>query len=140
MSYSADPVLDADRHTDEMFRKSDEQDRAEMALAGRFLAMAKQADANALCDFASTTDWDAMKRQPIDQRTATRLPKRQQTLAEVMAESLDYSDGPSLSEALQLLLNVAHGADLVNAPAQARALLGRMAEKWAYFNVGKDSE
>jgi hypothetical protein len=140
MSYSADPVLDADRHTDEMFRKSDEQDREEMALAGRFLAMAKQADANALCDFASTTDWDAMKRQPIDPRTATRLPKRQQTLAEVMAESLDYSDGPSLSEALQLLLNVAHGADLVNAPAQARALLGRMAEKWAYFNVGKDKE
>lgn len=135
MSYSADPVLDAGRHTEEMFRQSDELERAEIALGARFLRLAGKADANALCDFASTTDWDAAKRQPIDQRTATSLPKRQQTLAEVMAESLDFASGPSLCEAMQLILNVAYGANLANAPAQARDLLGRMAAKWAEFNV-----
>jgi hypothetical protein len=62
-------------------------------------------------------------------------PLRVQRLHEVMGESLDYSNGPSMVEAMQLILNVAYSANLVNAPAQARALLARMANAWASQNV-----
>lgn len=137
MSYSSNPVLDADRHTEEVFDLAERQQAAEVALGAKFLKLAGKADANAVCDFATTTDWDAVKRQPVDQRTATRLPQRHQTIAEVMTDALDYTDGPSLCEVMQLVLNVAHGSDLVNTQAQARELLGRMAAKWAHFNVGE---
>jgi len=59
-------------------------------------------------------------------------PKRYQTLAECMGESLDYTDGPASIELYQLLLNAAAGADV---QAQANDLLGRMAVVFAKFHA-----
>jgi hypothetical protein len=103
-------------------------------LQADFLAAADKGDANALAPWAPfTTDWALIKSSAIDQRTAKSLPKRAQTLAECMAESLDYGNGPSLSEAMQLILNVATGCD-ESTTSQARRLLERMAESFAYHN------
>lgn len=86
-----------------------------------FAEACRKADANALATWAPTvSDWN------IDQPHARRTP----LFHEVMAEALDFSDGPQMSELMQLVLNVAHGADVVNAPAQARALLERMSAEW----------
>lgn len=86
-----------------------------------FAEACRKADSNALATWAPT-----VSDLNIDQPHARRTP----LFHEVMAEALDFSDGPTLSEVMQLVLNVAHGADVVNAPAQARALLDRMGTEW----------
>jgi hypothetical protein len=93
-------------------------------------------DANALCTWAPyTTDWQAINRLPLEQRTAEKraAAKRAQTMAECMVESLDYGDGPSMVEAMQLVLNAARCTDDALS-AQARRLLERMAESFAARN------
>lgn len=93
-----------------------------------FRQACKRGDANALCDWAPfTTDWDAVKRLPVD--AVESLPKRAQTLAEVLHESADMTGGPSLTELMQLLLNTASG--LPAAQDQARKLLQRMGAVYA---------
>jgi hypothetical protein len=107
-----------------------------------FMAACHKADANALAPWAPMrNDWAGvgMSNMPRSLGDAARMPKRQQTFAEVLGESLDFTGGPDLSELLQLLLNVAHGADTVNAPAQARALLARMAAAYVNEHAGEDA-
>lgn len=100
-----------------------------------FEKAARDGDANALAAWAPlVTDWDAVKRQPVDMRTSG--PQRVQTLSEVMVASLDFADGPSMVEAMQLLLNVAYSADLVNTPSMARGLIERMGRSFAFHNSG----
>lgn len=117
----------------------DMQDRlisAEIGLATSYMVACGRGDANALAPFApsvrdSAASPDASgKYVPWEER-----PLRVQTVAEIMQGSLDYRDGPSLTEVMQLVLNVAYGTDLVNTPEQARALLGRMASTWAQMNA-----
>lgn len=124
---------------DVAFEKKAAQQEAQAALstklAGEFLAACRKADANGLCDFAlMVTDVDGMNRTVLVDPNPGATPKRYQSLAEVMYDSLDFGTGPTTTELMQLVLNVAHGTDLVNAPAQARALLGRMAESFGNQN------
>jgi hypothetical protein len=100
-----------------------------------FMAAVDKGDANALAPWAPlTTDWEAANK---DADTSVRFStiigrhKRQQTLAECMSESLDYSGGPSIVEAMHLILNVASGKD---ESETARRLLERMAACFAYHN------
>jgi len=109
-------------------------ERTERQLYDDFQKSVDGGDANALCAWAPRiTDWAVARATPIDQRKATSLPKRAQTLAECMAESLDCGDGPSMAEAMQLIVNVATGCD-ESTTAQARRLLERMAESFARHN------
>jgi len=106
----------------------------ERELARQFAKAVAKGDANALCPWAPyITDWETIKRTPVDQRTATALPKRQQTLAELMDESIDYGRGPSLAEAMQLILNAASGSE--STQQQARDLLARMGDAFARMNA-----
>jgi hypothetical protein len=128
MSYSTDPVEDAAVHYDKIFSEAEAADKAEGDLALDFLAACRKCDSNALARFAPMVN---------DYQSAfVPMPKRMQTMTEVLEESLDY-DGPTTSEVMQLLLNVAYGTDVVNAPEQARDLLNRMAATFAKFNVGE---
>ncbi len=112
---------------------SDRKIRAEISAIQDFQKACNTGDANALVSFAplvrdSSASPDADGAYvPWENR-----PLRSQTLAEVMTESLDYRDGPSLTEALQLLLNASNGA---NVQEQARGLIDRMATTWAKFNT-----
>ena len=108
---------------------------AEAQMTADFLQTAKRGDANALAPWAPlTTDWDAVKRTPVDQRTATRLPKRQQTIAECMTESLDYGNGPSMTEAMQLILAATRSTD-TDLALLAGDLVERMARSFATQNT-----
>jgi hypothetical protein len=109
---------------------------AERELTDAFMRSADAGDANALCTWAPrTTDWQAINRLPLEQRTAeTRAAaKRAQTMAECMVESMGYGDGPSMVEAMQLVLNAARCTDDALS-AQARRLLERMGEAFAARN------
>lgn len=135
MTYSTDPVADAAAYYEPLYAAAEAQSKAESDMANDFLAACRKCDANAMADFAPmVNDWDASTRQP--RAAGTPMPKKFQTLAEVLEESLDYGSGPSKAELMQLLLNVAYSADVVNAPAQARALIERMAGTFATNNTG----
>ena len=115
-------------------------DREQADMRASFTAACHRADANALAPWAPmTADWSGvnLSSMPRSLGDAARMPKRQQTFAEVLGESLDFIGGPDLSEVLQLLLNVAHSSDTVNAPAQARALLARMADAYVNEHAGE---
>lgn len=131
MSYSTDPIEDAARHFEPLYRAAKAQEQAEADMAAAFKAACQRADANALCDFAQVTDWSRVKLHTVSVENAGHLPKRQCTLTEVMSESLDFTTGPAMAEAMQLILNVAYTGNLASAPAQARNLLARMAAAYA---------
>ena len=124
----------ADRSSEQFDGYSTE--RTERQLYDDFQKSVDGGDANALCAWAPrVVDWNAINRLPIEQRTPqTRAAaRRAPTLAECMAESLDYGDGPSMTEAMQLIVNVATGCD-ESTTAQARRLLERMADSFARHN------
>ena len=128
-----DPVAHADQFFGQLYQEQHEREKAQAQMAAAFVKGCAKQDANALADFGPMVrDWDAAKHLPVS--IGAHTPKRYQTMTEVMQEALDYASGPSMSEAMQLLLNVAYGTDLVNAPAQARALISRMAETFAKYN------
>ena len=118
------------RRYGEMLDAAERRSRAEFEMAADFLRACGKADANAVVTWApQITDWKGPL-YPVGDKHVR--PKRYQTLAECMGESLDYTDGPASIELYQLLLNAAAGADV---QAQANELLGRMAVVFAKFNA-----
>ena len=103
-------------------------------LRTEFAKAADAGDANALCSWAPhTTDWHSVKRMPIDQLTTARLPKRAQTLTELMIESLAYGDGPSMVEAMHLILAATKSSD-TDLALLAGDLVERMGASFALQN------
>ena len=120
---------DARRYSD-MLDAAKRRSRAEFEMAADFLRACGKADANAVVTWApQITDWKGPLHLVGDKHVR---PKRDQTLAECMGDTLDYSEGPSMVEAMQLVLNAAAGSDV---KAQATGLLKRMADKFAEMNV-----
>lgn len=101
---------------------------ARIGLALELGAVIAKGDANGLCSFATVTDWDLVKRQPVDQKTTTALPRRAQTLAEVLMESVDGYPETS-TQLIQLLLNACASSD-TDLAMQAGALRDQLAAKW----------
>lgn len=129
-----DPIADAAAYYEPRFKAAEAQAKAEREADDAFMAACGRCDANALADFAPmTTDWVAARIMKC--RLNDVLPKCKQTLAEVMTEAFDYRNGPSMAEAMQLLLNVAYGTDLEAAQDQAKRLIERMAKTWAAHNT-----
>ena len=117
---------DAERYSG-MFEAATKQQAEEAAIAADFLKTCRAGDANALAPWAGLViDHEKRKAMGIPWNSPD-MPMRQQALHEVMTNALDYSSGPQMCEAMQLLLNVAYGSDMVNAPAQARGMVERMA-------------
>lgn len=114
------PVIDAMRHFDRIHAYEAQAEEAERGMADDFAELAMKADANAFAQFAP------LVRDYSSHRT------RVQTFAEVMAESLDYTSGPTMTEAMQLILNAAYGnlsPEVVS--AQARDMVERMGKAYA---------
>lgn len=114
------PVLDAISYFTVQDAIQTQYEEAEQSMADDFAELAMKADANAFAEFA-----------PLVQDHGSRS-KRVQTFAEVMVESLDYTNGPTMTEAMQLILNAAYGnlsPEVVK--AQARDLLDRMGPAFA---------
>lgn len=105
-----------------------EASAARIGLALELGAVIAKGDANGLCGFATATDWDVAKRQPVDPKTATTLPRRAQTLSEVLFESVDgYPE--TITQLMQLLLNACASSD-TDLALQAGALRDQLAAKW----------
>lgn len=100
--------------------RGDQQAERDAQTQAAFLAACRKCDANAMATWVPT----------VSDREGGPHARRAPAFHEVLAEALDFTQGPTLSEVMQLLLNVGYGADVVNAPAQARALLERMAAEW----------
>ena len=116
---------DARRYSD-MLDSDERRSRAEFEMAADFLRACGKADANAVVTWApQITDGNGPLYLVGDKHVR---PKRYQTLAECMGDTLDYTDGPASIELHQLLLNAAAGADV---RAQATALLARLADGFA---------
>lgn len=119
-----DAIEDEAQHEDELSRATEEVIQAEVGMQRDFLKSCRKCDANALVPWAPKV------------RVVGRI--QCQDLHEIMQEALDYNapDAPCMSEAMQLLLNVAYGKE----PAEkhqvhARALIENMARNFARFNV-----
>lgn len=124
MTYSTNPVLDAISYYTVQDAYTAQMREAELAIEEEFERLAMKADANAFAGFAPLVRDD----------TGTGL--RKQTLAEVMHYALDYSNGPSITEAMQLILNAAYGnlsPEVVK--AQARDLVERAGKAHARVNA-----
>ena len=104
-----------------VLKQSEIYERNKAAMRGHFAIACRAADANALCDWA-----------PMIADLESK--KRMRTLSEVMADSLDFTGGPDLRNVMQLILNVAHGSNLAQAPEQARQLLKDMGAAYAQNN------
>ena len=131
---TTDPVADAGTYYDELARQAERQEQADIAASIEFVKACAKGDANAIASFAPmTVDWALQQKRPFVHGAI--MPMRTQTLSECMNDSLDLGSGPSVSELMHLVINMAFGADSVNAPAQARDLVSRMASTWAAHNV-----
>lgn len=115
-----DAIADAAQHEEQQDAENQSVIKREQLLAQDFLKACRKCDANALATWAP------------------KVGGRYQDLHESMVEALDYipADAPDMSEAMQLILNVAYGKD----PAEkhqvhARALIERMAVNFARFNI-----
>ena len=113
-----------------------ESANAEREIRTGFENAVELGDANALCSWAPvTTDWNAINRLPLEQRTASvrAVAKRAQTMAECMVESLDYNDGPSMVEAMHLILAATKSSD-TDLAVLAGDLVERMGASFALHN------
>lgn len=102
-------------------------DAQEAALEAEFLHAVKTTGMHQPADFAP------MVRDYGSKPFATKVVRmRSQTIAEVLADSLDYRAGPEIADVLQVLVAAAKGESV---ELQASALLQRMAAKWAENNA-----
>jgi hypothetical protein len=135
MSYSTNPVADASAYYEPRYTAAEAQAKAEWEADRAFTAACAAGDANAIATFAPMVRDFTAPVSPV----GAYVPKRVQLLTEVMQESLDYPSGPSMTEAMQLLLNVAYGTDPVAVQDQAKRLIERMATTWASQNTVVDA-
>jgi len=132
-------------HVERIDRGTPSQDRAseffgdteaahrENEIRSGFAMAAGRADANALADWAPTvTDWE-MRRKLHLAHDSKFMPQRVRTMTECMNETLDYGKGPSVTEAMQLILNACRSTDAELAQ-QAANLVDRMGAAFARMN------
>jgi hypothetical protein len=133
MSYSTDPIFDAQRFTAAAAASAAEHEAQMERHEGDFIGAVRKLDANALAPWAPMVRDFSFTQGPTEAKRVER--KRYPTVAEVMRESIDFG-GPSDSEIMQFLANVAYGTDLATAPRTARILIGQMAHTYATNNTG----
>lgn len=122
MSYSTDPVEDAERHISAEQRYSDALAAAEDSARAELIAAANAGDSSALCAWAPRTK----SGEPIGQQ-------RLQQLHEVMHECIELGDAPSYKDLMQLVLDAANGKPDVQ--AKAKGMVKSMADVYVSFFV-----
>ncbi len=128
MSYSDDPVLDAQRHYDAAHAYEERVLEAELQMSTEFMKLALRGDAGAIADFAPPV-LDFSK----GVSNVRNVPRRVPRLHECIREAVDSLDNEQ--ELMQLLLNAANGMDV---RADATLLLSQCAAKFAETNVDED--
>lgn len=120
----------------EVDRLADAQRRAEADLAYDFEKAIEAGDPLATpCWARDRADWKLGQAMGLDAAGQSKI-RRRQTVAEVLAESLDYSVGPSMGDVLRVLSQAMRSNDPMVA-SEARKLVRRVAVCWAERNVGE---
>jgi hypothetical protein len=126
MAQLKDYVSFVDGLTEEQLRE-----RQQIDIARKLSLSIHRGDANAVCDFARTTDWS---REPMPV-SGNVQHYRSMTLAEVLAETIsEHGPAPSMSEVMQLLLNARNSPD-IQLSLQSTALVARLADSWLKENT-----
>lgn len=129
-----DPVADAALYYGAIHAHNDAQERAEAAYVVDFIKACQKLDANAIAHFApAVADFDLVTYpRPVN----AHVPKRLQSLTEVVVDGLSCESGPGLTAAVQLILNLAFGTDCqANLARRARELLAEAANASASEHV-----
>lgn len=106
---------------------NEEADRMCAALCSLFYTAALRGEMDAPAQWAPmVTAWEKGK------DASGRYPRRNQTVGELMQESIEYADGPTSEDVFKVLSAAAMGKDVGE---QARSLLRRMADRWADMNL-----
>lgn len=134
MSYSTDPVKDADRHYGPIYAAQERMEEAREMAAGEFQDACRKCDANALATFAPMVP-DYAKYGSMFAIKGLQTPRRYQTLAEVMR---DTSKGIH-TELMQILLNLVYGDEPKDVTAcRAEHFLEDLYRKYAVETVERD--
>lgn len=123
--YSTDPVHDAGRHYDAMQAQQEQNERAERILAGMFLKEVTTCGMHSDSELEAVADWQARAAGIVG-------ANKPATVGQVMAGALGYGDGPSMDDAMSLIISLSKGEATQQ---QAKELLQRMAQTWAKYQV-----
>jgi len=137
MSICVTESLQSRRMLDEQHRREDAQAQAEADLAYDFTRSIELGDPDAVPVWTgSTPDYDAARLLGIAYGSKG-MPYRRVTVAEALAESLDYGNGPTTGDVLKVLSMAMKSTDPTVAIA-ARQLVERAAAKYAEMKAGDD--
>lgn len=124
--YSNDPLKDANRYFDAVNKRDAERQQAEQTFALMFKhealhkAMDEDSDIDERTDFTFTD---------IDEGNGCAIRRRRPSkVGEMMADILDYKEGPSITDVLAFVVTKAKDGD-----ADAMKIIDQMARTWAYY-------
>lgn len=113
---------------------AERQDAAEAQTARLFISAIEAGEPLATPEWTGTVpDYDAARALRLPYNAANK-PMRAYTVAEALADALDYSRGPSLTDVVKVLALAMKCSDPFVALA-ARQLVERAAAKWAEHNT-----
>jgi hypothetical protein len=125
MSYSTDPLLDAQRHFDKVHAYEERVQEAELQMSTDFMKLVGAGDVGAAAEFAPR-----VRDYSKGVASVNSLPKRVQRLHECIEEGISYLNMEQ--ELMQLVINAANGRDV---RADAMLLMSQCAAKFAEMNV-----
>ena len=118
--YSNDPLKDANRYFDAVNKRDAERQQAEQTYALMFKHEALHK--------AMDEDSDIDDRMDFTNGTGLRRKHRPSKVGEMMADILDYKEGPSIIDVLAFVVAKAKAGD-----ADAMKIIDQMARTWAYY-------
>lgn len=118
--YSNDPLKDANRYFDAVNKRDAERQQAEQTFALMFK--------HEVMNKAMDDDSDIDDRLDFINGTGLRRKHRPSKVGEMMADILDYKEGPSITDVLAFVVAKAKAGD-----ADAMKIIDQMARTWAYY-------
>lgn len=118
--YSNDPLKDANHYFDAVNKRDAERQHAEQTYALMFKHEALHK--------AMDEDSDIDDRMDFTNVTGLRRKTRPSKVGEMMADILDYKEGPSITDVLSFVVAKAKDGD-----ADAMKIIDQMARTWAYY-------
>lgn len=124
--YSNDPLKDANRYFDAVNKRDAERQQAEQTFALMFKheALHKAMDEDSDIDERPSY----IQGSTLSGESVLAKMRRPSKVGEMMADILDYKEGPSITDVLAFVVAKAKAGD-----ADAMKIIDQMARTWAYY-------